>query len=52
MNKLLRSSIATNTLGVLPPRAQRAVKHGKRALWSAPPSVFITLANLATFIHE
>ena len=27
LNKLLRSSIATNTLGVLPLRAQRAVKH-------------------------
>ena len=32
MNELLRSSIAAKTLGVLPPRVQRAVKHGKRAL--------------------
>ena len=30
----------------------RSIKHGKRALWSAPPSVFTTLANLATFIRE
>ncbi len=52
MNKLLRPPILAKTLCVLPAGAQRAVKARLRALRSAPHSVFTTLDDLATLLHE
>jgi len=50
MNNPQRPPQAEKSQGVLARRAQRAFTYGKRALWSARPGAFNTLAFLATVI--